>query len=413
MKRRIPTIALLALLLPASLLLAGAEGRLKGIVVDKDGKPVVGAEVLLMAQEVSAKRQAKTKKGGKFVMIVADATRTYTIRIEKEGYQTIQEPVRLNVGGQLVKTWTLLQGETVAGASIVEKGAPGARVYNEGAKAFNNGEIDVALAKFIEAGEENPQLAEAFQGQAMIYWSREQTDLAMAAAEKAVAADPSNVLGQRVRYDSYVEKNDPRAGEALEALIAVDSSPATARRVFNAGVAAVKANDGDLALVRFQKAVEIDPQLGPGFQILGQLHNSRQEHDQAIARAEQLLALEPDSSDAHSILYQAYKATGDTAMAEKSWQVLKSANPEELARAFYEEGKGMWDAGNAAGAVEKLKQAVEMQPDLAMAHYFLGLAYASTDVDSALVHLQKSLDLDPAHPEAASAKSMLDYYKSQ
>ena len=28
-------------------------------------------------------------------------------------------------------------------ADLVDKGAPGARVYNEGARAFNNGEIDV------------------------------------------------------------------------------------------------------------------------------------------------------------------------------------------------------------------------------------------------------------------------------
>jgi hypothetical protein len=37
MKRRTLTLALLLALLPASLLLAGAEGRLKGIVVDVDG----------------------------------------------------------------------------------------------------------------------------------------------------------------------------------------------------------------------------------------------------------------------------------------------------------------------------------------------------------------------------------------
>ena len=36
------------------------------------------------------------------------------IRIEKEGYQTIQEPLDLTIGGQLVKEWTMVQGETVS-----------------------------------------------------------------------------------------------------------------------------------------------------------------------------------------------------------------------------------------------------------------------------------------------------------
>ncbi|MFQ5350999.1 MAG: carboxypeptidase regulatory-like domain-containing protein, partial [Thermoanaerobaculia bacterium] len=194
MKRRTLTIALLLVLLPASLLLAGAEGRLKGTVMDKDGNPIIGADVLLQAQEVSVKRQATTKKGGKFVMIVADASRTYTIRIEKEGYQTIHEPVKLTVGGQLIKEWVMHQGQTVQGPAFVEVQAPGSRVYNEGAKAFNNGDVETALAKFREAGELNPELAEAFQGQAMIHWSRKETDAALVAAERTVALDPENAL---------------------------------------------------------------------------------------------------------------------------------------------------------------------------------------------------------------------------
>ncbi len=413
MKRRILTFALLLALVPATLVLAGAEGRLKGVVVDPDGQPIVGAEVQLTAQEVFAQRQATTKKGGKFVMIVADATRSYVIRIEKEGYQTLQEPVKLDVGGQVEKTWTLRPGETVAGAAIVDKGAAGARVYNEGAKAFNNGEIDVALAKFQEASVENPELVEAFQGQAMIHWSREETDPALAAAEKIYALDPTNVLGLRIRYDAYLEKGDERAGQALQELAAVDSSPGTARRIFNAGVAAVRANDAATATARFEQAVAIDPRLSQGHNILGQLYNSQGQHDKAIASAEKLLELDPDGTEAHSILYQAYNAKGDAAMAEKSYAVLKASNPEDLAQTFFEQGKSLWDAGNAAGAIEKLKQAVETQPDHALAHYFLGLAYAGTDVKAALEHLQKSLDLDPTHQEAASAQSMLDYYGKQ
>ena len=410
MKRRTLTLALLLVLLPASLLLAGAEGRLKGIVQDKDGNPILGADVLLMAQEVSAKRQAKTKKGGKFVMIVADATRTYMIRIEKEGYQTIQEPVKLNVGGQLVKTWTMHEGETVAGATVVAQHGPGARVYNEGAKAFNNGEIDVALAKFREAGEANPELAEAFQGQAMILWSRDEIDAALAAAEKVVALDPTNVLGQRVRYDAYVELDDERAEAALEELIAADPSPGTARRVFNVGVSAVRSNERDEAIRRFEKVVEIDPSVAQAHQILGQLFNSKEEYAKAIACAETLLTLVPDSPEAHSILYEAYRSTGDTEKAQVSWEILKDAKPEDLARALYDEGQSLFHAGNIDAATEKLEQALAAHPEHAAAHYTLGLCYLNTGNQSgAKEHLQRFIELAPEHPEAGSAQEMVSY----
>ena len=410
MKRRTLTIALLLALLPASLLLAGAQGRLKGIVLDQNGKPIAGASVLLQAQEVSAKREAKTKKNGQFVMIVADATRTYTIRIEKEGYQTIQEGVKLNVGSQLVKEWTMIAGDTVEGATMVEQHAPGARIYNEGAKAFNNGQVDVALAKFIEAGEKNPELVEAFQGQAMIYSAREETDLALAAAEKAVAIDPTNAVGLRVSYDAYVKSGDERADQMLQALIVADPTPGTARRVFNWGVSAVRDNDVDAAIGRFQKAVEIDPTLAEGFQILGQLHNSKGEHDKAIEAGNKMLALAPGSPEAHSVLYEAYRNNGDEAKAAESWAVLKASKPEDLAKALYEEGQSLFNAGNIAQATEKLEQAVDADPNHSAAHYYLGLCYLNSDDQAgAKTHLEKFIELDPDHPEAATAKDMVSY----
>ncbi len=409
MKRRALTLALLLALVPASLLLAGAEGRLKGVVQDKNGKPIVGAKVVMMAQEVSATRQATTKKGGKFVMIVADATRSYMIRIEADGYQTIQEPVKLTIGGQVAKTWTMLEGETVTGATVVEVHGPGARVYNEGAKAFNNGEIDLALAKFREAGEVNPELAEAFQGQAMILWSRKETDAALAAAEKVVALDPQNVLALRLRYDAFVEKNDERADEALDALVAADPTPSTARRVFNVGVKAVRSNEVDEAIARFEKTIEIDPTLDQAHQILGQLYNSKKEYDKAIASAQRVLELAPGSPEAHSILYEAYRATGETAKAEASWAILKESKPEDLARALYEEGQSLFHAGRIDEATEKLEQALAAYPDHPTANYTLGLCYLNTGDPRAKEHLQRFLELAPDHPEAGSAREMVSF----
>jgi tetratricopeptide (TPR) repeat protein len=408
MKRRTLTLALLLALLPASLLLAGAEGRLKGIVVDVDGKPILDADVLLSAQEVSAKREAKTKKGGKFVMIVADATRTYVIRIEKDGYQTIEEPVKLTIGGQLRKTWTLHAGETAEGASMVEARGAGAKIYNAGAKAFNNGDIDEALAKFIEAGEANPELSAAFEGQAKIYWSRKQSAEALAAAETVVALTPESPIGLRILYDAYVESGDERADATLEALIAADQSPTTATRVFNAGVSALKIGDNEGAIARFEKSVEIDPSLTYGHQILGQKYNSAGEHDKAIASAEKLLELAPGSTEAHSILYEAYQAKGDSEKAAISWSILKDANPVELAQVLATAGQQLWDAGQVDEAMAKLKQAVEANPEHPTAHYTLGLCYLNSgDMNAAKEHLQRFLEVSPEHPEAPSVREMV------
>src|SRR5215207_5426562 len=55
-----------------------------------------------------------------------------------------------------------------------------------------------------------------------------------------------------------------------------------------------------------------------------------------------------------------------------------SSAPSGDARALYEQGFAAYKANRDEEAVEKLKQAVELAPDFAEAHYRLGLAYNAT-----------------------------------
>ena len=415
MRRRTLTLALLLALVPASLLLAGAEGRLKGVVQDKDGKPIVDAKVVLTAQEVSATRQAMTKKGGKFVMIVADATRSYMIRIETEGYQTIQEPLKLTIGGQTAKTWTLLEGETVAGATVVEMHAPGAKVYNDGAKAFNNGDIDGALAKFREAGEINPELAEAFQGQAMIHWSRKETDLALAAAEKVVALDPTQrprparLLRLLPGEGRRARRRD--AGGADRGRPDAGYGPAGLQRRRRVGDGPTTPMGRSRSSRRRSRSTA---SLTQGYQILGQLYNCQEEYDKAIASGEKLLA----------------HGAGQPRGALGPLQGLPGEGRHREGGCLVGDPQGVQAGGPGADALRRGQVAVgrgqrrrrppssssrpsRRIPSTAWRTTTWGCAYANINrVDDRLVHLQKFLDLDPEHPEAASAKSMLDYYKT-
>ena len=67
------------------------------------------------------------------------------------------------------------------------------------------------------------------------------------------------------------------------------------------------------------------------------------------------------------------------------------------------------ERGGAAGPIQKTLEAViEELPELAMAHYQLGLVLASTDKDAAKARLQHFLDLAPDHADAPSARSMIE-----
>jgi Flp pilus assembly protein TadD len=120
--------------------------------------------------------------------------------------------------------------------------------------------------------------------------------------------------------------------------------------------------------------------------------------------------MEPGSSAAHSILYEAYKATGEAEKAQASWAILEQADPEDLARALAEEGRSLFDAGNMEGATAKLEQAIALDPNHALAHYSLGLCYLNNgDQSGAKEKLERFIELAPEHPEVASAKEMVSF----
>ena len=62
--------------------LAGAEGRVAGTVVDPDGNPIVGAEIIVSAIGYDYEVIRTTNKKGRFTLLVMDATKDYRIRLQ-------------------------------------------------------------------------------------------------------------------------------------------------------------------------------------------------------------------------------------------------------------------------------------------------------------------------------------------
>ncbi|MGB8908576.1 MAG: carboxypeptidase-like regulatory domain-containing protein, partial [Candidatus Cybelea sp.] len=66
--------------------LAGVSGNITGVIKDSSGAPVAGVQV--QAISASMNRTATTDAGGHFVFLSLNPD-TYTINLNKEGYQGI------------------------------------------------------------------------------------------------------------------------------------------------------------------------------------------------------------------------------------------------------------------------------------------------------------------------------------
>ena len=65
-------------------------------------------------------------------------------------------------------------------------------------------------------------------------------------------------------------------------------------------------------------------------------------------------------------------------------------------------------AGRRDKAAAAWLRVLEIEPDLARAHYALGLIYAEDDTAKARKHLERFIAISPGSPEAATARRLMD-----
>jgi tetratricopeptide (TPR) repeat protein len=90
----------------------------------------------------------------------------------------------------------------------------------------------------------------------------------------------------------------------------LQAAPPSAAQHMEAGVAAHKQGDVDVAIAEFKKAAQLDPSLAEAFLDLGEEYVQTHDYVAAIAPLKRALELRPDLEDAHLQLGYALLAQG-------------------------------------------------------------------------------------------------------
>ncbi|MCG8455324.1 MAG: tetratricopeptide repeat protein [Holophagales bacterium] len=172
-------------------------------------------------------------------------------------------------------------------------------VYNEGAHASQQGDYETALAKFRQAAELDPGLAQAHSGVASIYYNQSQLDEALAAADQALGVDGENRQGLRIRYlvlDARGELEPAMA--AWDAYRALDEDGAV-DLLFRRATMDFEAGDTDRAREALAKVLSLRPDFARAHYQLGLVLAST---DTAKAKEHlaKFLELAPDDPEAEA-----------------------------------------------------------------------------------------------------------------
>jgi Tfp pilus assembly protein PilF len=425
---RVLICALLLLSAFAAAAHAIGQGRIAGTVVDGAGAPLAGVKVLITSPEMSSYRMEKTTDAhGQFTAIILDAVRQYRIRLEKEGFATLEQPLKPKVEDTLKETYTLQQAAPApaAGQAPAAPAAPPASpaaspeakakhdavaAYNDGVAALKAKDMATAVAKFEQAAALDPKLAAAHAVLASLYLEQHKPNEAVAAADRALELEPGRQRVMLDRYEALKTLGDkPRAAQALAQLAASHPPPDMAReiavRLYNEAADASREKRIDDALADLKQALEVDRTLEPAYGALANLYLARKAYREAIEVADRWVAAAPQSLQALQLRHKVLVELKDP-RAKEAKAAMDSAKGD--ASHPLNQGIDLYNANRIPEATKVFEGVVETDPNNARAHYMLGLCYTNAgDMVRAKENLEAFLKLAPDAADAETARQML------
>lgn len=155
----------------------------------------------------------------------------------------------------------------------------------------------------------------------------------------------------------------------------------------------------------FKKAIEVDNKYAPAYAGLGETYsilggwmqqNEERECDvfynKSLGYALKALELAPNLSHSHRALATIYYALGRNGEAEKEAKEAINLNPNDAEAYFI-----LWKATGKDPDSEYIKRALDLNPNLLMAHNDLGTAYlAIGKYENAVYHFRRTVEINPA-----------------
>jgi Flp pilus assembly protein TadD len=302
------SLALLALLASPGIADAQMSARVRGTVLDLDGRPVDGATVVFDYQGgLSRQLEATTNDEGEYLQMGLQRG-PYTVKAIKDGVGERAEEITLRVGQQIELDFTLVPVgmRTMGDLSEAERAEyereTSLRASMDAAVAASvAGDYDDAIAKFEEVLAEVPDCHECQNGIGMIHAQREEYDDAETAFQRAIEIDPdygpayeglAGIYNAQRRFDEAVAASE-RAAE-LSGGGGAAGGAADPDTVFNQGLINWNAGNVEEAKAQFVQTLELDPDHGEAHYWMGMANLNEGNLSEAAALFERYVELEPD-----------------------------------------------------------------------------------------------------------------------
>jgi tetratricopeptide (TPR) repeat protein len=210
------------------------------------------------------------------------------------------------------------------------------------------------------------------------------------------------------------------AGVSKEDAAKARAKADAATKSFNEGVALSNEGKSDEAIAKFQEVLAVIPNCVECYANIGTVHTRTKKYDEAETAFKKAIELKPDFADAYNglaNLYNAQKKFDLAAEASKKAMELNTAAGGAAgagaaggasASAVFNQGVILWNAQKIPEAKAQFEAAIKLDPNMADAHYWLGMALLNGgDMAGAKPKFETYLKLAPTGQYAETAKSIV------
>ena len=195
----------------------------------------------------------------------------------------------------------------------------------------------------------------------------------------------------------------------------------SATKAFNEGVELSNTGKNDEAIAKFNEVIAAMPNCAECYANIGTVQTKAQKYAEAEAAYKKALEVKPDFAEAYNGLANLYntqkkfdqaaemsKKAMELATASGSPGGAAAATPAGNAAAVFNQGVILWNAQKFAEAKTQFEAAVKLDPNLAEAHYWLGMAMLNGgDMAGAKPKFETYLKLAPTGQYAETAKAVI------
>ena len=198
----------------------------------------------------------------------------------------------------------------------------------------------------------------------------------------------------------------------------MEARNAAIKDAFMEGVKLNNAGDFDGAIAKFNEVAAQAPKCVECYTNIGSINLRQKDFTAAEEAYKKAIEINPNSADAYNGLATVYNAQKKFDLAAeastKAQQLAAAANPGAAgdASSSFNQGVILWNAGKIQDAKKNFEDAVKIDPKLADAHYWLGMAYLNEGkLPDAAPHFEEYLKLAPTGQHADTAKNILSTIK--